>query len=45
MNSGFTNSTGWNNGKIGKSSHLFEPLISTPKKGTETRIKTEIKNK
>ena len=45
INRGFTNSTGWNNGKIRKSIHLFEPLISTPKIGTKERIKIEIKNR
>ena len=45
MNKGLTNSTGWNNGKIRKSNHLFEPLISTPSTGTKARIKTQIKNK
>ena len=45
MNNGLTNSTGWNIGKIGRSIHLFDPLISTPNTGTKARIKIEIKNK
>ena len=45
MNNGFTNSTGWNLGRKGKSSHLFDPLISTPNIGINKRSSTEIKNK
>ena len=45
MNSGFTISTGWNCGKKNRLSHLFEPLISTPKKGTRKRKRKEIKKK
>ena len=45
MNNGFTSSTGWNIGKIGRSTHLFDPLISTPNIGTKARIKIEIKNR
>ena len=40
---GFNNSTGWNRGKKTKSSHLFEPLTSTPKKGTNKRKINEMK--
>ena len=35
---GFKISTGWNRGRIPKSIHRFEPLISTPIKGTKRRI-------
>ena len=43
---GFKNSTGWNLGKMGKSNHLFEPFISTPKIGvSNSEIKKKINNK
>ena len=45
INKGLTNSIGWNLGKKGKSSHLFEPLTSTPNIGTKQSNKTEIINK
>ena len=38
-------STGWNLGKKIKSSHLFEPFTSIPKKGTSIKLKNAIKNK
>ena len=41
---GFTNSIGCILGKIGKSIHLFEPLISTPIRGTRNN-KTNDKQK
>ena len=38
-------STGWNLGKNTKSSHLFEPLTSMPRKGTSNKLKNATKNK
>ena len=34
---GFKNSIGWNLGKKGRSSHLFDPFISTPNIGTNNK--------
>ena len=46
INKGFTNSTGWNlKGRKGKSIHLLEPFISTPKTNVKTSNNIEIKNK
>ena len=42
---GLTISTGWNLGKNIKSSHLFEPFTSIPKKGTNSKLRNAIKNK
>ena len=42
---GLTSSMGWNLGKKRKLSHLFDPFISIPKKGTRNRKIREIKNK
>ena len=42
---GFKISIGWNLGKINKSNHLLDPLISTPKNGTKTRLKKLIKKR
>ena len=42
---GFTISTGWNLGKNIKSSHLFDPFTSIPRKGTSSKLKNETKNK
>ena len=43
---GFNNSTGWNLGTKGKSSHLVDPFTSTPMNGTKIKkIKETIKNK
>ena len=44
-NNGLTNSMGWNLGKEGKSSHLFDPLTSVPIKGIKNRNIMERKNK
>ena len=44
INNGLTNSTGWNQGKKNKSSHLFDPLISTPNKGIKKSNKIDTKN-
>ena len=45
MKKGFTNSTGWNLGIIGKSNHLADPFTSTPIKGTNAnKIKEMINN-
>ena len=41
---GFKISIGWNLGKNKKSTHLFDPLISTPIKGTNKRKIKQIKN-
>ena len=41
MKKGLTSSIGWNLGKITKSNHLFDPLISMPKNGTKISSKTE----
>ena len=40
---GFKSSIGWNLGKNKKSNHLFEPLISTPIIGTNTKKTKKIK--
>ena len=45
INNGFTNSTGWNLGRNGKSIHLFDPFTSMPNKGIRESSKSEIKNK
>ena len=45
MNKGLTNSIGWNLGKKIGSIHLWEPLTSTPTKGTNIKINNETKNK
>ena len=42
---GLTISTGWNLGKNIKSSHLFDPLTSVPRKGTNNKLKNATKNK
>ena len=42
---GFIISTGWNLGKNNKSSHLFDPFTSIPKKGTSSKLKNATKNK
>ena len=44
IKNGFTNSTGWNLGRKYRSIHLLEPLISTPKIGTNTNKINESKN-
>ena len=44
MKKGFTNSIGWNLGTKGKSSHLVDPLTSTPIKGTKAKEIKVIKN-
>ena len=41
---GFKVSIGWNLGNEPISNHLFEPLISTPIKGTKNRLINEIQN-
>ena len=41
---GLTISTGWNLGKNIKSSHLFDPFTSVPRKGTNNKLKNETKN-
>ena len=41
---GFNNSTGWNLGNKIKSSHLFDPLTSTPITGTNINSTIEIQN-
>ena len=38
-------STGWNLGKNTRSSHLFEPLTSIPRKGTSNKLRNATKNK
>ena len=45
MKKGFTISTGWNLGKKNKSSHLFDPFTSIPRKGTSNKLKNAIANK
>ena len=46
IKNGFKTSIGWNLGKKNKSIHLFEPLTSTPIKGTKNKeIKEIIKRK
>ena len=45
MKKGFNNSIGWNRGNIFGSIHLFEPLTSTPIKGTKTKKIKKIINK
>ena len=45
IKNGLTISTGWNLGKKKKSSHLFDPLISTPKNGTKNKLTNATKNK
>ena len=40
---GFTNSIGWNLGKKFRSSHLLDPLISTPINGTKIKNNNERK--
>ena len=45
IKNGFTNSTGWNLGKKYISIHLFDPLISTPKIGTNTNKINEIRKR
>ena len=46
MNSGLTNSTGWNLiGTKGMSIHLFDPLTSVPKNKVNTSKNRERKNK
>ena len=42
---GFNISIGWNRGKKNRSIHLFDPLTSTPIKGTENRKSNEIKKR
>ena len=42
---GLTISTGWNLGKNIKSSHLFDPLTSSPRKGTKSKLKNAMRNK
>ena len=41
MQNGLINSTGWNLGRNGKSNHLFEPLTSSPTKGTRKSKKND----
>ena len=41
---GFKSSIGWNLGKKKRSSHLFDPLTSTPTIGTNVREMKQIKN-
>ena len=43
IKNGFTNSIGWNLGKKFRSSHLLDPLISTPINGTKTKNNNERK--
>ena len=45
IKNGLTISTGWNLGKNNKSSHLFDPFTSIPRKGTSSKLKNETKNK
>ena len=45
IKNGFKSSIGWNLGKKGISNHLFDPLTSTPKKGTNIKKKRNSKNK
>ena len=42
---GLTISTGWNLGKNIKSSHLFDPFISIPRNGTNSKLRKATKNK
>ena len=42
---GLTISTGWNLGKNIKSSHLFDPFTSIPRKGTSSKLRNATKNK
>ena len=37
-------STGWNLGKNIKSSHLFDPFTSIPRKGTSSKLRNATKN-
>ena len=45
IKNGFRTSIGWNLGKKNKSSHLLEPLTSTPINGTKNKEIKEIKKR